>query len=76
VTPSKGKDKVPTNMDEVDNRLIISSLPKWVIVECLMVGHMATIKFEDCDLADTSKFLHLETGTLMEQSGKGTATTL
>lgn len=74
--PSKGKAKVPTNLDEVDNKLIISSLPKGVPIESSMVGYILAMKFEDWDLADTTKFPHLGTGALMEQTVAGTVTTL
>jgi len=54
--PSKGKAKVPTNLDDVDNILITLSLPKRVPVESMVTGHISTMKFEDWDLADIEKF--------------------
>lgn len=76
VAPSKGKAKVPTNLDEVDTILITPSLPKGVPVESSVVGRIATMKFEDWDLVDTTKFSHLAIGALMEQSAEGMVTAL
>jgi len=55
VPPSKGKAKVPTNMDDVDNILITLSLPKGVPLEGMVTGCILMMKFEDWDLVDTTK---------------------
>jgi len=54
VPPRKGKDKVPTNLDDIDNIITTSSLPKGVLIESTMIGRIAMMKFEDWDLADTT----------------------
>lgn len=76
VPPSKGKAKVPTNMDDVDNILITMSLPKEVPFEGTMTSRISTMKFEYWDLADTDKFPHLVTNKLMKKSVEGAVTTL
>lgn len=72
----KGKAKVPTNLDDIDNLLITLSLLKGVLVEITMTRCISTMKFEYWDLTDTTKFPHLATSELMEQSAEGTVTTL
>lgn len=64
--PNKGKAKVPTNLDEVDTILITPSLPKGVPVEISLVGRIATLKFEDWDFVDTTKFPHVATSALID----------
>lgn len=76
MTPSKGKAKVPANLDEVDSIIITSSLPKAVPVENWVVGHVVTMKFKDCDLAKIVNFPHLAMEKLMDQKVEGTVTTL
>lgn len=49
---SKGKAKVPTNIDEVDSVIVTPSLPKGVSVENSVVGLVETMMFEDWDLID------------------------
>ena len=74
--PSKGKAKVPKNLDEVDTVITIPALPKEVPIENSVVGHVAAMKFEDWDLTDIVKLPHLLTDALMEQTIKGTVTML
>lgn len=74
--PSKGKAKVPANLDEVDTVIVTPSLPKAVPVENSVVGCVVTMKFEDWDLADIVKFPHLTTDALMEWNVEGMVTTL
>lgn len=76
VSPSKGKAKVPANLDEVNTILVTPSLPKGVLVESLVVGCIATMKFKHWDLANTVKFPHLMINALMEQSVEGRVTML
>ena len=51
VPPSKGKAKVPKNLDDVGNILISPSLPKWFPLEGMVIGRISMMKFEDWDLA-------------------------
>lgn len=74
--PSKGANKVPTNLDEFSSIITTPSLPKDVAVENSVVGHVATMKFDDCDLADRTKFPHLVTDALMDHTIEGMVTTL
>lgn len=76
VPPSKGKAKVPSNLDDVDSILIIPSLPKGFPLESMTIGPISIMKFEYWDLADTEKFPHLVTCELMEQSMEGMVTIL
>jgi len=76
VSPSKGKAKVPTNLDEVNFVIVTPLLPKGVPVEKSMVGCVAIMKFEDWDLADIVKFPHLVMDELMDRKIEGMVTTL
>lgn len=76
VTPSKAKVEIPKNLDEFDTIIITQYFPKAVPAENSVVGCVATMKFEDWDLADIEKFPHLAIDVLMEQNVEGMVTTL
>lgn len=74
--PSKRTNEVPTNLDEFSIIITTPSLTKDVPVENSVVGHVATMKFDNCDLADRTKFPHLATDALMVHMVEGMVTTL
>ena len=76
IPSQKGKVKVPTDLDSIDNILITSSLPKGVPHEGTATGCILTVKFEDWDLANSEMFLHLEIENLMKQNTEGAVITL
>jgi len=71
VPPRKGKTKVTKNLDKTKSSLQILLLLNDIVFEGTHLGHVLNMKFEDKDLADSDKFLHLEIENLMKQNTKG-----
>lgn len=76
VPPSKETKKVPANLDEFNDIITTPSLPKAILVENIVVGRVATFKFEDYDLANRTKFPHLAMDALMDHKIDGAVTAL
>ena len=74
--PIKGMNKVPTNLDEFSSIITTPSLPKDIPVENSVVGHVATMKSSDCNVANWTKFPHLAMDALMDHTIEGMVTIL
>jgi len=72
----KRKAKVPQDLDATKSALETPLLPDGIFIECLVMGHVPTMKFEDWYLVDSEKFPHLQTKNLMTQSKEGSITML
>jgi len=57
---------VVKDLDEMRSSLQILHLPDGIVLEGTHLGCMPTMKFEDWDLIDSEKFLHLVTRNLMK----------